>query len=299
MSTITFTCPHCQSQTNFSSTAVGQQGKCSGCLQNVTIQPNLPPPLPNPSAKNKIIIIATVVCGAVVVLGLVLCLILFLFLFPLEQRTAQTTEQPVESRNEPANESPDEGPAAPRNQSSPEALGRSVFDVVKSDDMDAFIAMLPDAEAMETMMIASIKHAAPSEREMEEAEKTIRRLDFSALALEVQDKCIDVFNGLVDYRNWRDASIVTVVSSPRIHLGELTKTDYTFVVFELETELHVLVMHNSLRINEDWYFNDDKLNISPLSDMRTTSTRVLRDALQRTNDSNRNRILREMPRSTN
>jgi len=64
MATINFTCPHCQSQMNFPSTAVGQQGKCSGCLQNVTIQPDLRPPLPNPTAKRKIIIFAAVAASA-------------------------------------------------------------------------------------------------------------------------------------------------------------------------------------------------------------------------------------------
>ena len=49
---------------NFPSTAVGQQGKCSGCLQNVTIQPDLRPPLPNPTAKRKIIIFAAVAASA-------------------------------------------------------------------------------------------------------------------------------------------------------------------------------------------------------------------------------------------
>ena len=60
MSNIDFTCPHCQSQMNFPSAAVGQQGKCSGCQQNVTIQPDLPPPLPDPAAKKNISIYAAV-----------------------------------------------------------------------------------------------------------------------------------------------------------------------------------------------------------------------------------------------
>jgi formylglycine-generating enzyme required for sulfatase activity len=106
MSTITFTCPHCQSQTNFPSTAVGQQGKCSGCLQNVTIQLDPTPPATNPAAKKKLIIFATVGCGAVVVLPVLVVLGFFLYttlslMTPPANTNAldeeQLTEQPVES----------------------------------------------------------------------------------------------------------------------------------------------------------------------------------------------------------
>jgi hypothetical protein len=79
MSTIDVTCPHCQSQMNFPSTAVGQQGKCSSCQQIVTIQPDPTPVATNPAAKKNIIIFATVGCGGLVVLGLALCVVLFLF----------------------------------------------------------------------------------------------------------------------------------------------------------------------------------------------------------------------------
>ena len=93
MSTIDVTCPHCQSQMNFPSAAVGQQGKCSGCQQVVTIQPDPTPVATNRAAKKNIIIFATVGCGGLVVLGLALCVVLFLF--PLEQRTAQKAGSPA------------------------------------------------------------------------------------------------------------------------------------------------------------------------------------------------------------
>ena len=80
MSTIDVTCPHCQTQMNFPSDAVGQQAKCSGCQQAVTIQPDPTPVAINPAAKKKIIIFATVGCGGLVVLGLALSVVLFLFL---------------------------------------------------------------------------------------------------------------------------------------------------------------------------------------------------------------------------
>ena len=73
MSTITFTCPHCQSQMNFPSAAVGQQGTCGGCQQIVTIQPDPTSALPNPVAKKKIIIIAASTAGAVGIV--ILCII--------------------------------------------------------------------------------------------------------------------------------------------------------------------------------------------------------------------------------
>ena len=58
MSNFNFTCPHCQSQMSFPSAAVGQQGKCSGCQQVVTIQPDATPVAADPVAKKKIIIAA-------------------------------------------------------------------------------------------------------------------------------------------------------------------------------------------------------------------------------------------------
>jgi len=79
MSVIDFTCPHCQSQRNFPSTAVGQQGKCLSCQQIITIQPDPPPAATSPSATNKMIIFSTVGCGglgAMAVLGICLAVVL-------------------------------------------------------------------------------------------------------------------------------------------------------------------------------------------------------------------------------
>ena len=94
MSNITCTCPHCQSQMNFSSAAVGQQVNCSGCQQTVMIKPDAPPALAwtdhalenraIPPAKKKMIIFAAIGASAV---GLViLCIIggVFFFLNPQE-----------------------------------------------------------------------------------------------------------------------------------------------------------------------------------------------------------------------
>jgi hypothetical protein len=64
MSNFNFTCPHCQSQMSFPYAAVGQQGKCSGCQQVVTIQPDPTPVAADPVAK-KTIIIAAIAAGAV------------------------------------------------------------------------------------------------------------------------------------------------------------------------------------------------------------------------------------------
>ena len=44
MSTITFICPHCNHTANLPATSVGQQGKCPGCQQVVTIVAATPPP---------------------------------------------------------------------------------------------------------------------------------------------------------------------------------------------------------------------------------------------------------------
>ena len=120
MSTIDFTCPHCQSQMNFPSASVGQQGKCSGCQQIVTIQPDPTPALPNPAAKNRIFAWAAVGCGALLVLGLAFCLVLFLFVFPVEQRT----EQLVESITNTIGGKPDI-----------DDFGRSVLAAVKTRDI--------------------------------------------------------------------------------------------------------------------------------------------------------------------
>ena len=116
--------------------------------------------------------------------------------------------------------------------------------------------------------------------------------------MKIRNKSIDRFNSLVKYRDWQDADIVTVVSAGRRRLGEVSMTEYTFVVVELETELHVLMVRNSIEINGNWYFNFDgaQITVGLLSEMSTTRARVLLDALERTKDSNRNRILREVPR---
>jgi len=81
MSNINFTCPHCQKEMNFPSTAVGQQGKCSGCQQIVTIQPDLPPPMPKPDTKKKKIIFAAIAASAVGIVFLCLISILLVSLF--------------------------------------------------------------------------------------------------------------------------------------------------------------------------------------------------------------------------
>jgi hypothetical protein len=81
MSNINFTCPHCQKEMNFPSTAVGQQGKCSGCQQIVTIQPDLPPPMPKPDTKKKKIIFAAVAASAVGIIFLCLISISLVYIF--------------------------------------------------------------------------------------------------------------------------------------------------------------------------------------------------------------------------
>ena len=317
--TIQFTCPHCQRQMNFPAAAAGQQGKCGGCQQIVMIQPNsqsagpaVPPALPSsasaitpptlppaiivaqdqegsrgdtdfamiqgggstaltrtqlsPDAKKKIIILVAAGGGGLAFFGFVLLVVVLLFAL---------------------------GDGV--DQSSPEALGRSLFTVVKSDDMDTFITMLPDAVELETVMNAAINSSELSERQLEQAKKGIRDVNFSKLASQAKNEGIDLFNVLADYRDLQDASIVTVVSDGQEHLEELTKMAYTFVVFELGTELHVLVMPDSVRMNDVWYMNlETRPRMSPLRDMRSSANRVLRDALQRTKDSNRNRILDEM-----
>jgi hypothetical protein len=81
MSNINFTCPHCQKEMSFPSTVVGQQGKCSGCQQIITIQPNLPPPMPKTDTKKKKIIFAAVATSAVGIVFLCLISILLIFWF--------------------------------------------------------------------------------------------------------------------------------------------------------------------------------------------------------------------------
>jgi hypothetical protein len=310
---------------NFPSAAVGHQGKCSGCQQIVMIQPSspspaggpaVPPALPSSASemvapslpgavvlaqdqrgsggnaefamipgggstsliktqrsaaekKKMMIIFAAAGGGVVVVLGLTLLLVASLFFL-----------------------------YGGVDQSSPEALGRSVFEVVKSDDLEAFIAMIPDEELMDKFITSFSKMEMFTEKEAEEMEKKARLTDFSAEASEIRNKGIDRFNSLVKYRDWQDADIVTVVSAGSRRIGEVSMTEYTFVVFELETQLHVLLVRNSMQINENWYFNFDgaQITVGLLSEMSTTRARVLLDALERTKDSSRNRILREVPR---
>jgi formylglycine-generating enzyme required for sulfatase activity len=72
------------------------------------IQPDLPPPLPDQAAKNKIMIFAAVGGGAMAIFGLLIFLVAVLILvlpeWTTEQSASQTDEQSTESANEPPNE---------------------------------------------------------------------------------------------------------------------------------------------------------------------------------------------------
>jgi sulfatase modifying factor 1 len=160
MSTITFTCPHCQSQTNFPSTAVGQQGKCSGCLQNVTIQLDPTPPATNPAAKKKLIIFATVGCGAVVVLGLAL-LSIPLLIWSVNKNARDDgllTEQPVESRDRPA-EPADNLPTEQPVESITNAIGMTLNKIPAGTFLMGSPETEPDRESAATQHKVTITKA--------------------------------------------------------------------------------------------------------------------------------------------
>ncbi|MBT4693857.1 MAG: hypothetical protein HOB73_10980 [Planctomycetaceae bacterium] len=301
MSTIDVTCPHCNRQMNFPAAAAGNQGKCGGCQQIVMIQPDplavpsappLPPPIkpegahtgknfptipgldPNASTKSrrpaaskkKLIIFASAGCGVLVVLGVILLAAILVFAYW------------------------DDG----IDQSSPEALGKTVFNTIVADDEAAFISLMPDAKFVEDLIFAAAKYATENGGDTEEAERIARMLDYSELTEQLRDKLSETFRSAVNSRNWGNASLVTVVSGRLHKVDPFSMCKFSFVIFELDREMYVLVIQDSVMRNDDWHLNDDNLRTSRLSDMRSDQIGVLRAALQRSDDPNQTRVLREL-----
>ena len=318
---IQFTCPECGKQMNLPADTAGKQGACPGCQKVVTIQPDPPPvldlepllmPAQAPSApvplappvvepqivqpqivqpgivqpgivqpgivqpgivspagaqKKRLIYIASG-AGGLLVLALVLLLLI--------------------------------GAGGP---SSPEALGQAVFNAVKANDKDALYSLGPNVSAIRSLAAQVLaveedeetRKGIEEETTVEEIERTVERW---------QDRIGEDFDDLGDVVDWKDASVVTVVSDhdPDNPTKDgpsgnkvITMCEYIFVVCEVKDDLYVLVVDGGILIEGSWYIEDNDLNVLRLSELQEYKSDELRDALKRTKDVNRGRILRELP----
>jgi hypothetical protein len=189
-------------------------------------------------------------------------------------------------------------------QSSPEALGRAAFNAVKSNDKDAIYSLGPSVG-----VIRSLRAQLLAEVEDEDERKEIE-VDTTAEKMEKdikrwRDGIEGDFDDVVDAFNWRDASVVTIVSGhdPDNPTKDgpggseiFTVCEGIFVVFDVKDDLYVLLVDGAILIKGSWYLYDDDLRVEGLSELPTYLGMGLRTALERTKDPNRVRILRELPK---
>jgi DNA-directed RNA polymerase subunit RPC12/RpoP len=184
-------------------------------------------------------------------------------------------------------------------QSSPEALGRAVFNAVKSNDKDLLYSLGPSVGAIRSLQAQLLAEVEDEDERKEiDVELTDEEL-VEGMIKGWRDGIGDDFDDVVDALNWRDASVVTIVSEhdpdnptkgPR-GLEFLTVCDFIFVVCDVKDDLYVLIIDGCWLIKGSWYISDDDMRVQ-----RVSKAGRLRTLLERTKDPNRARILRELPK---